>query len=539
VRYEYNSPLTDSADRVAYYRPGQVSTLLTAGFRGPDGILITTGPGGRAPRGLVYVGDPDSILGGTVPDGGVRKDWNNFAPRVGIAWSPKSSEGSFFRSVLGNSDTVIRAGFGVTYGAIIGDTALQQLTAVGYQGTNAFFFPGSGTLANPFAPDPFPLFGADGDVGDQGQIVNPFLSAGGPVRVSGPQSQISRSIDPNIRTPYTYQYNLTVERAFMKNYVASVAYVGNRGRKLYALEQINPSFGTFFPASAVGRTIPTATVGNVNSRRLNDDFRLGISQMVSAGNSAYDSLQTQVQRRLSDGLLFQVAYTFSKSIADSDTLRDTLDLVDRGRGKSLSAQDVPHRFTATALYDLPFFKSGSGIGRYLLGGWNFGGIYTYQSGSVFSVTNPFDTVGTGGGVLTLADLGAPYQQLDPRTNDGRAFNIDAFKRISAPGAGFVLARDFRRGTAGFGQFRLNNPVNNFDLILAKNTKLGERMNMELRFEAFNALNHTQFTTVDLNLGSANTCATAGGCSAASNPNFGKYTAARESRVLQLGARFSF
>ena len=544
VRYEYNSPLTDAADRVAYYRPGQVSTLLTNGFTGPSGITISTGPGGRAPRGLVYVGDPDSILGGTVPRGGVKKDWNNFAPRVGLSWSPGGSDNSFFRSILGENETVIRAGFGITYGAIIGDTALQQLTATGYQGTNAFFFPGSGTLADPFLPDPFPFFGADGDVGDQGQLVNPFLTAGGPVIVSGPQAQISRSIDPNIRTPYTYQFNVTFERAFMNNYVASVAYVGNRGRKLYALEQINPSFGTFFPASALDRPIPIATSANANSRRLNGDFRLGISQMVSAGNSSYDSLQAQVQRRLSNGLLFQVAYTFSKSIADSDTLRDTLDLLDRGRGKSLSSQDVPHRFTATALYDLPFFQTGDGIARYLLGGWNIGGIYTYQSGSLFTVTNPFDVVGSGGGVLSNADLGAPYQALNPRTNDGRAFNIDAFRRIGAPNAGFVLARDFRRGTAGFNQFRLPNPVNNFDLILAKNTRLGERLNMELRFEAFNALNHTQFTTVDLNLGSAATCTVSGGvttgdCNRASNPNFGKFTAARESRVIQLGARFSF
>lgn len=544
VRYEYNTPLTDKADRVAYYRLGQTSTLLNAGFRGPDGIFISRGATGRPPNGLVYVGDPDSVLGGTVPHGGVRKDWNNFAPRVGIAWSPKSSEGSFFRSVLGNSDTVIRAGFGIAYGAIIGDTALQQLTAPGYAGTNAFFFPSSGTLANPFAPDPFPLYSRDGDALNQGQVTNPFLGLGGPVVISGPQSQFSRSIDPNIRTPYTYQYNFTVERAFMRNYVASVAYVGNIGKKLYALEQINPSFGTFLPASSLSRAIPAATTGNPNSRRLNDDFRLGIAQMVSAGNSSYNSLQAQVQRRLSDGLLFQLAYTYSKSISDSDTLRDTLDLLDRKRGKSLSAQDVPHRFTATALYDLPFFKSGGGPGRYLLGGWNIGGIYTYQSGTVFTVTNPFDTVGTGGGVLSNADLGAPYQQLNPQANDGRAFNADAFRRISAPNAGFVLARDFRRGTAGFNQYRLNNPVNNVDMILAKNTKIGERMNMELRFEAFNALNHTQFTTVDLNMGSAATCTVSGGvttgdCSKASNVNFGKYTAARESRVIQLGARFSF
>jgi hypothetical protein len=448
------------------------------------------------------------------------------------------------RSLLGDNETVIRGGFGVMYGAIIGDTALQQLTAPGYAGTNAFFFPGSGTLANPFLPDPFPLFGADGDVGDQGQITNPFLAGTTNVVVAAPLAQFSRNIDPNIRTPYTYQYNLTIERAFRRNYVASIAYVGNRGRKLYALEQSNPSFGTFFPASGLGRPIPAATAANVNSRRLNDDVRLGISTMVAAGNSSYDSLQAQIQRRLYNGLLFQVAYTWSKSISDSDTLRDTLDLVERAEGKSISAQDIPHRFTATALYDLPFFKSGNGVVRTFLGGWNVGGIYSYQSGTPFTVTNPFDTVGTGGGVLMNADLGAPFQLLDPRENNGRAFNIDAFRRIGAPNAGFVLSRDFRRGSAGFNQFRLGNNINNLDLILAKNTRIGERMNLELRFEAFNAMNHTQFTTVDLNLGSAATCTVAAGvttgdCGRASNPNFGKYTGARESRVIQLGARFSF
>ena len=248
LRYEYNSPLTDKLDRVAYYRFGAVSQLLTAGFRGPDGVLSHTGCRTRS-GGLVYVGDPDPVLGGTVPNGGVQPDRNNFGPRFGFAWTPNTSDSGMFRTLLGDSETVIRGGFGVMYGAIIGDTALQQLTAPGYAGTNAFFFPGSGTLADPFLPDPFPLFGADGDVPNQGQLTNPFLAGTTNVVVAAPLAQFSRPIDPNIRTPYTFQYNLTVERAFKSNYVASIAYVGNRGRKLYALEQINPSFGTFFPAS--------------------------------------------------------------------------------------------------------------------------------------------------------------------------------------------------------------------------------------------------------------------------------------------------
>ena len=96
--------------------------------------------------------------------------------------------------------------------------------------------------------------------------------------------------------------------------------------------------------------------------------------------------------------------------------------------------------------------------------------------------------------------------------------------MGAPGSGFVLARDFRRGTSGRNQFRLDNGINNLDLILIKRTALTESTNLELRFEAFNALNHTQFLAADLNLLS---------------PTFGQYTSARESRVVQLGARLSF
>ncbi len=514
LRYEYTSPLTDKFNRVAYYRPGAISQLLTSGqLTTLEGTPITVPAGGRAPVGLVFPGDPDSVLGGTVPNGGVQKDWNNFAPRFGIAWSPEPETG-FWRTLFGSNDTVIRAGFGVTYGAVIGDTALQQLTAPGFNGTNSFFFPSGGPLANIFGPDPFPNFR-----GVQPQTPNPFLASS--FSITAPLTQFSRAVDPNIRTPYTYQYNVTVERAFMDNYVASVAYVGNRGKKLYALEQVNPSLGTFFPFPATdprAGIVPTPT--NTNSRRLNDDVRLGISQMVTAGNSAYDSLQTQISKRYTDGLLLQVAYTFSKSLADSDTLRDTLDLIDRRAGWALSSQDVPHRFVASVIYDLPFFRNSGGFARNVLGGWTIGGIYTAQSGTPFTVNNPFDTVGTGGGVLSFSDIGAPFTHVDPRQSNNRAFNADAFMRFGAS-AGFP---ELRRGTSGPNQFRLKNGQNNFDAILAKNIKMGERTNFELRFEAFNAFNHTQFTTADLNLNS---------------PNFGRFTDARESRVIQLGARFSF
>jgi len=577
MRYEYVGPLTDIYNRVAYYRPsaaarGISSTLLAGGRLTDAGIPIIVGVGNRAPSGLLYPGDPDPDLGGTVPDGGVNRDLNNFAPRFGFAYAPRGAEGSMVRTLLGEQATVIRGGFGVFYGAIIGDTALQQLTAPGYQGTNAYEEEVGGTLANPFGPDPFPNFGTPDLV--QPTITNPFLNRTSPVvgvssdtrRLAGATrlSQLSRAIDPFIRTPYTYQYNLTIERSFLDNYVAQVSYVGNRGRKLYALEQLNVAYGTPFLAYPEGtpttvRFAPSTSGANINARRVNTDVGLGISQMVSAGNSWYNSLQANLSRRYAKGLLFQAAYTFSKSITDTagtDTIRGTLDLFDRSAGKGLSADDVPHRFVGSFIYDIPFAsRFSNGFLKTVLGGWSFGGIYTAESGRPFSVLNNTNITGTGGGVAgPFADFGPePFTTVDPRTNQERAFNVNAFRDATlACGAGNATCA--RRGTSGVNQFRLKNGVNNFDLILSKKTQLwNESSNLELRFEAFNALNHTQFgptdvstamggvapTGVNLNIAPQSFVRNADGTIDPNRSTFGKFVSARESRVIQLGARISF
>lgn len=570
LRYEYVGPLSDLYNRVAYYRPtaaarGIVSQRLTSGQLTDAGVPITfqgtdaSGRPLRAPVGLLYPGDPDPDLGGTVPDGGVNRDLNNFAPRFGFAWAPGGGSGGngdgMFARLLGGDATVIRGGFGVFYGAIIGDTALQQLSAPGYQGTNAYFEEVGGTLANPFGPDPFPNFGTPDLV--QPTIVNPFLNRSAPIVGVSPVTralsgvtrltQLSRAIDPFIRTPYTYQYNLTLERSFLRDYVAQVSYVGNRGRKLYALEQVNVAFGTPFLAYPSGfpasqRFAPTTGGENINARRVNPDIGLGISQQVAAGNSWYNSMQVNVQRRYSQGLLFQVAYTFSKSITDTagtDSNRGTLDLFDRRAGRGLSPDDVPHRFVSSFIYDLPFggwFNNGAA--KTLLGGWSIGGIYTAESGRPFSVLNVSNITGTGGGVAgPFADFGPePFRTLDPRRDNLQAFNATAFRNATLACGNPTCAR---RGTSGVNQFRLKNGINNFDFILSKRTPFGgESRYLELRLEAFNAFNHTQFgptpestalggtapTGVNLNVNSA---------------TFGQFVSARESRVIQLGARFQF
>jgi hypothetical protein len=551
LRYEYVGPLTDKGNRVSYYRPtaaarGIASQLLTSGqLRGAGGQIVQIPAGERAPVGLLYPGDPDPDLGGVVPDGGVARDLNNFAPRFGFAYSPNVAAGSWLRPLFGDRQGVIRGGFGVFYGATIGDTALQQLTAPGFQSTEAYFEEVGGTLANPFGPDPYPNFGnnvsGSGTDLTQPTIPNPFLSGVPTVGVSPNTRSTSgsvvriantaRAIDPHIRTPYTYQYNLSFDRSFGRNYILSLMYVGNRGRKLYALEQVNPSYGTFIPypnaIPAAQRFTPTSSGTNTNARRVNPDFGINIAMQVAGGNSWYNSFQANFERRYSHGLLFQAAYTFSKSITDTagtDTNRGALDLIDRRFGKGLSSDDVPHRFVGSTIYDIAFDRwlgvDGNGFLGRALGGWSIGGIYTLESGRPFSVANPVNTTGTSGVVLT-ADLGAPFTYLDPRANNARLFNADAFRTATVTGS---LATGFRRGTSGVNQFRAKNGVNNFDFILQKNTKFSETRYLELRFEAFNFFNHTQFTTLNTSLTSA---------------SFGKFTDARESRVIQLGARFQF
>lgn len=524
VRYEFTSPITETNNRLAYYRPGSTSAQLVAGtLINQDGQTIRVTPGGRAPNGLVYVGDPDNVLGGTVPDGGVRLDKNNFAPRVGFAYSIGSGPG-FLGRLLGENQTVIRGGFGLFFGAIIGDTALQQLTAPGYNGTNFFAFPASGTLADPFAPDPFPVYG-----GNQGQVPNPFLAT--QFNIAAPLGQFSQPIDPNLRTPQVYQFNATLERGFAKDYVVSFSYVGNRGHKLYIRENVNPSLGTFFSSSLRPQVTPAPTTANANARRLNDDIRIALNQLTTGGNSQYDAFQTTLQKRhSSDGLLFQLSYTFSKSLTDADSQRGQLDLLDRKAGWGLSADDKPHRFVASAIYEFPFFRNTSGFVKRVVDGWSLGGIYTYQSGDLITVGNPTDTTGTGGAIFSFADFGsAPFQATDGVANNRRGFNANAFAAFTCGTSfnNFAVCgpRGFRRGSSGINQFRLSNPVNTIDAILAKKIRLfSERNNLELRFEAFNLLNKTQFTTINLNLSSS---------------NFGVYSDTRESRSVQLAARFNF
>lgn len=447
LRYEYNTAPVDAFDRANLYD-------------------ATT-------RSLVRVGT------GGVPRGGYEPDKNNFAPRVGIAWTIDDA-----------GKTVLRAGYGVYY-----DTSPLAPGEALYFNRPYFdfnlFFPLQGlplTLS-----DPFPAF-------------FPFAL---------PDS--AQAIQRDLRTPYMQHWNLSVQRQLGRKRVLEVSYVGSKGTKLLTARDINQPRPSVLPPGLpfVPRPVPQF-----------DEINL----IESRANSNYRSLQARLQQRLSDGLALLASYTWSRSIDDASNFfpsagdpnypQNSYDFrAERGR----SNFDVRHRFSASYVYDLPFGKgrkylSEGGGWSTLLTGWQTAGIVTAQTGRPFTVAliREFDNSGTGFSALGFGANDRPNLVGDPRLANGtpeRWFNTAAFA-FPAPG---TFGNAGRNVVDGPGYQSVNAS-------LIKNTNLTENVNLQLRGEVFNLFNHPNFNLPDNFLGS---------------PTFGQITSARDPRHIQLGVKLLF
>ncbi len=418
VRYEYNSPGVDAQDRANVYD--------------------------AATRSLVRVGTNG------VPRSGYHSDLNNWAPRVGLAWT------------LGGS-TVVRAGYGVYYD----QSALA--TSEGLYFNAPFFdlkiyFPIQGlplTLDNPF-PSFFPV----------------------PV----PSSALAFQRD--LSTPYMQQWSLGLQRQLGKSRMVEASYVGSKGAKLLTARDINqprPSPAPFNPRPV----LQFADITEIESR----------------ANSSYNSLQVMFQQRLDHGLSLLSSYTWSKSIDDASNFftsagdpnfpQDSLNVRDeRGR----SNFDVRQRLSVSYSYDIPIGKGhslagGQGLVTGLLSGWQTYGVVTLQSGRPFTVAllPDIDNSNTGRSSLGFGANDRPNvvgnASVSNRGPD-QWFNTSAFS-LSPFGSFGNAGRNILDGP-GF---------HNVSASLVKNTTVKERFNIQFRAEAFNLFNHPNFDLPDNFLGS--------------------------------------
>jgi len=244
------------------------------------------------------------------------------------------------------------------------------------------------------------------------------------------------------------------------------------------------------------------------------------------GNSNYNSFQAMLQKRFAKGLQFQLAYTFSKSFDLGSSFEGEVNPIDPRLSYSLSSFDARHRVVLSYDWELPVRKF-NGITGKLLDGWTTSGILTLQSGFPIRITSDDDNelftsyfFETAGEPNQLQ----PFSTQSPQKNNGYYFNPSIFS--NDPASINSLTGQPLLGTVGNAPRTIccGPGIENWDMSFIKDTKFGERWNMEFRAEFYNILNHTQFYNPDGNI---------------SDSTFGQVTQARDPRLIQFALKLSF
>jgi hypothetical protein len=516
LRWDRNEPWYEEHNNNITFVPGEQSLVFPS-----------------APVGIVYPGDPG--IRRTLAPAGNR----DFAPRLGLAWSPHPRLDSLLGKIVGGpGKTSVRAGYGMFYAAIQGET-------LGLISDNA---PYGFTYTSP-APPLFTTPFVDAATGhSEGQRFPAQLA---PLNVSrnNPDPNIDFSqfepisaipgYKPTNTIPYTEEYMLSLERQVGARTLLSLSYVGNQAHHLLVLEAANPgnpalclSLSQQNEVAAGSPTCgpfgentsyTTASGQTVNGTRAPLGPAFGsVSYQTTIGNSSFNALEASLRHLHGRTQLF-LSYTWSKSIDLSSNLGDQVNPLNPSLSRGLSSFDIRQDFVASYTWNIPFERL-SHTHRRWTEGWSISGITRYSAGFPVTLYNYEDTslLGTqGNGINNLAVDGLQYAgeplelNRDPR-NGSPYFNPS---RFSLPPLGSVGISG-RRFFSGPG-------IDNYDLSLQDDLKLTESKSLQLRLEAFDAFNHAQFYgagSVDGNI---------------SSPLFGQVVSAAPPRQIQIAAKITF
>ena len=474
-----------------------------------------------APTGIVYPGDPG--VARTLAPAGDR----DFAPRIGLAYSPDVRGDSPLRKIVGASGTTsIRASYGIFYAAIPGETLglISDNAPYGFTYTS----PAPPLLATPFVD-------VTGNV--EGQRF-PVQLAPTNVSRSHPDSNIDFSqFEPistipgyktNDRIPYTEEYMLSLQRQLGSKTLLSVEYVGNQAHRLLVLELANPG------NPALCLSIPGCGPGGENTYNTRGPLGANfgdVSYQTTIGNSSYNALEASIRHTSGRVQLF-ASYTYSKSLDQGSNFADQVDPFDPNLLRGLSSFDMRHNFVASYTVSLPFERLLRADNRWTEG-WSVSGITRYSTGFPVTLINPIDTSligseGNGVNVTGLDELDYTPGPLAPNHNPRNGnpyFNTALF---SSPADDPTVGNTIANTIGNSGRRFFSGPgINNYDLTLQKSLKLTESKSFELRLEAFNAFNHAQFygpSAVQGNIGSA---------------TFGQVVSAAPPRLFQIASKIVF
>ncbi|HZT38432.1 MAG TPA: TonB-dependent receptor [Bryobacteraceae bacterium] len=450
LRWEYQTPYAEKFGQIGYFDFNGIEPAT-----GQKGVFRLIKPGG-------YQENPQY--------------WN-FSPRVGLAWQAADK-------------TVIRAGAGIFFSTFVGVNAAA--TDFGNGGfVSNFLFLGP--------PNPLPNTPPVGGSWD-----NPF--AGGiqqPSRDTDFVGQAVRADNPNRPKPYLSDWTFSIQREVTPTMLAEVAYVGSKMTHLFWNRQNNednplllslgpqlnqPVANPFFGKITTG-ALSTPTVQLKQLLRPYPQYQDVLIFRDAYGDMRYNSFTARVTKQYSHGILFQLAYTLSKTIANtaqSNTwvVGPSNALYNPNYNRSLEANDVPQRLVLSYIYDFPagpgkrYFSHG--VGAAVLGGWEFSGISVFQSGRPILITAPDQT-----NLFNFSYTNGRANRLhSPVLESGRT-NSHWFDT-----AAFAVAPPFTVPNDSLSQPNLRGPRRiNTDISLIKNTRIKERANIQFRAEFYNIFNH--------------------------------------------------
>jgi hypothetical protein len=505
MRWDAYGPFTEEKGRFVALDLTKVTTTPIAGGVAATAGLIQAGNGNLAgiPKGS---------------EGLIDRDMNNFGPRIGFAFRPYAKSDSL----------VIRGGYGVYYDRMNSRLFNSQVFNSPYytvglsvvQSPLGFLI----NTADPFfhvpLPSNYPLnitnaaqypYGGLPAVMTRTGVLNALGGAGTTTSYTTAANVPTTGIYPDIHnfvTPFVQQYNLGIQWEAKKNLLLDVSFVGASGQKLTRQRNMNQAAtpgvnGPLYPAFSTLSTAP-----------------LGTFAIQTSGKSSYNSLQTALTKRYSNGLQLMASYTWSHSI-DNYSGGAVNDLValpgDTTKNYFASSDfDRTHRFVVSYVYDLPkFYKGGNGAVKRIVNNWEIAGITTAQTGTPFGIFDASFFKNVWGDLVTGRTLESAERSGSAMDRYGAYFDTTAFKAPSGVGNWGSVPRNYFRGP---GQI-------NFDFSVVKFIPITETQKVEFRTEFFNIFNHTNLAN-PVNL--------------VSSPNFGKIlTTSTGPRVIQFGFKYNF
>ncbi|MBN2371580.1 MAG: carboxypeptidase regulatory-like domain-containing protein [Vicinamibacteria bacterium] len=517
VRFYHMTPQWDASRSVStfkadMYDPARAVRLISPGFDVGGGRIGVDAVTGRTwPAGLIGRVVPDSgdRFNGSFEAGrGIDKTLSDgskilISPRFGFAYDLK-----------GNQGAILRGAFGLLYDRPQGNTVFSL-------------------AGNPPSAEDVTL--------DHGRFQD--LATATPM----PGPLASSPVQYDWKVPRIVGWNLGMQFKLPSQFVLDVAYVGASGSNLLWRKQINavPYGAKFLPENQDSTLAPSATPG---ATALPDSFLRpymgysNIQEWAYGAISNYHALQTSLNRRFDKGLLLGINYTFGKALgnASDDYAAARIDGRDRAANYGIMSYDRPHNFTANFVYRTPKLSRGSA--GLFLNGWQISGVYRWMTGNPYQIT--FGIPGIGAANLTgsddnqnarivvTGDPGKGYDTSDPYAQ----FDASVF---APPQPGSV-------GDESSLYMVYAPPVNNLDLSLSKSFMFDDKRKLEIRVDAFNALNHMQGRIVNRQADFAslsdptitNLPRDASG-NLVNRNGFGTISNVWPAREIQLVARFSF